>query len=302
MNKIIHWQQSGKILVQGLVDNQVLKYVQRMQASGVQIAAGVNPGSGGTQLDNIPVFDLVSEAISSIGNIQTSLVFVPPYEVLDASLEAIASSIPQIVIFSPHVPPLDTLRLLHKATETQTIVLGPGSGGILIPDQYHLTTVESQFYPPGNVALLHDSPTLSYEVASSLQEIGLGISIFISLGIDNILCSDIQSWLEYLKYQKSTEVVILTLQSGRITQSLIDYIVNYSEKIIIIYAYNQDNKYNTHLENALKIISRRMFEINSTEKLETKTVEDILHSSNLLLVNYPSQIQELLTSKNLTTS
>ncbi|MBD2118788.1 CoA-binding protein, partial [Microcystis wesenbergii FACHB-1339] len=101
------WTDKDQIIMQG-IDRPLGKYyAARLKAQGTCLVAGVASGPGGEIIAEIPVFDLVAEAVAEAGEIQTSLILVPPNQVLDAALEAIASGIPQLIIVTPGVPPLD---------------------------------------------------------------------------------------------------------------------------------------------------------------------------------------------------
>lgn len=290
---MINWKRSGKVLVQGLVSHQVLDTVIKMRDMGVKIVAGVDPGKGNSQLADIPLFDLVEEAIASVGRIETSLIFVPPYRVLDAAREAIASKIKQIVIFTSGVPPLDTIRLLKNARSSKTLVLGPGSGGILIPQTYNLSILEPCFYPAGDVALIHDSPWLSYEVVQVLKKLNLGVSTLISLGSDNILGSNCRDWIETLIKQEKNQRIILTLRQERIDIELADYLSSCTDKMLITYIYNYKGNCHYHQENALKVLTRRLAYPESQLSVGPKPTEILAEASASVAYSF-SQISQIL--------
>ena len=104
----------SKVLIQGMTEPLVSTHAARMKAYGTNIVAIVSPSEGGQTVEDMPVFDLVEQAIASVGTVDTTIIFVPPYEVLDAANEAIAAGIRQIIIISAGVPPLDMVHLLRK--------------------------------------------------------------------------------------------------------------------------------------------------------------------------------------------
>ncbi|ELR99634.1 succinyl-CoA synthetase subunit alpha [Gloeocapsa sp. PCC 73106] len=279
----MNWQMSGRILVQGLGETEVLAQVTRMKAYGTPIVAGINPIWEGKLVNEIPIYALVEEAIAQVGEIQTSLIFAHPYAVLDAALEAIAAGIRQLIVFSQEIPPLDVVRLLKIARDTQTVILGPGSGGILIPEKFYLGIWEPQFYQPGNIAILSDSSKMTYEVALSLHRVNLGESIVTSIGTDPILGTSFRDWLEFLNNNPETSAIALVTRSERIDSSTIDYINSNLNKPLIVYAYNRRK----HWKNAPYILSNQFSYVKNTLK-------DILNESDLLLATRPSEIGELL--------
>jgi succinyl-CoA synthetase alpha subunit len=131
----IDLQLDSRILIQGLEDPLASAAIERMQVYGTNIVGIVSAGRGGQEFAKLPIFDLVEQAQVALGQIETSLIFVPAYEVLDAALEAIAAGIAQIIIITRGVPPLDMIRLLRQASISNTLILGSGSAGIIIPDR-----------------------------------------------------------------------------------------------------------------------------------------------------------------------
>lgn len=289
----MNWQISGQILVQGLKGIEVTTFVTQMLEQGAKIVAGIDPSQEQDTIEEIPIFALVEEAIAEVGEISTSLIFVHPYKVLDAATEAIVSGIKQLIIFSQEVPPLDMIRLLRIAKEHDTLILGSGSGGVLIPEELSLGIWSTEFYQPGRIGILTDSPNLSYEVALALQKEGLGESIVISIGQDAILGTNFEFWLEFLHEHEKTEAIVLITRWERIELELINYIKKELNKPVIIYGYDLQKKGHTYLSNIVNIMANQLFSGLAIQELES-TVKDLLTESDILLVNNTSQIRDLL--------
>lgn len=205
---------NSTILVQGIMTPAGSTYTPLMQAYGTQIVAGVAPGYGNRLQNTIPVFDLVEQALTTVGPVDATVLFVPPYEVLDAALEAIAAGIHQIIIPSAGVPPLDMVKLLRHAESTETLVIGSGSGGVIIPGEILLGLYPPQFYSPGSVGVISRSSTLTHEVALELTQAGLGQSIAVSIGSDRVVGSSFQQWLQILEEDDRTEAIVLVGEIG----------------------------------------------------------------------------------------
>ncbi|TWH61021.1 succinyl-CoA synthetase alpha subunit [Dulcicalothrix desertica PCC 7102] len=205
---------NSKVIIQGFCEFISPMQIAQMKAYGTNLIAGVNPGCGGNTLHDLPIFDLVEEATEQYGIIDTTILNVYPYEVLDAALEAIASGIRQIVIISPGVPPLDMVQLLRTAEATETLIIGPNSPGIIVPGKILLGTQPSEFYTPGSVAILSRSTTLTYEIARELTQAGVGQSISVSIGSDAIVGSSFMQWLQILDEDEATEAIVLVGQPG----------------------------------------------------------------------------------------
>ncbi len=156
----------SKVLVQGITESPAsTRAALMMKAYGTNVVAGVSPGRGGLEVEGIPIFDLVEQAVAAVGHVDTAVILVDAYSVLDAALEAIAGGIRQIAIVTGGVPPLDMVHLVRKAEATETLVIGPNSPGIIVPDKLLLGTHPKEFYTPGPVGVISRSSTLTYEVA-----------------------------------------------------------------------------------------------------------------------------------------
>lgn len=229
-------QPESKILIQGITAELASTHGARMKAYGTNIVAGVNPGQGGQSFNDIPVFDLVEQAVAEVGTIDTTLIFVPAYQALDAALEAISAGIGQIAIISAGMPPLDMVHLLRKAEATETIVVGPNSPGIIVPGKLLLGTHPSEFYTPGSVGIVSRSSTLTYEIALELTRAGLGQSMGVSIGGDAIAGSSFLQWLQILDEDETTSVIVLVGEpGGNSEEAAARYIAEAIDKPVIAY-------------------------------------------------------------------
>jgi succinyl-CoA synthetase alpha subunit len=205
----IDLQLESNVLIQGLDNPLASDAIRRMQIYGTKIVGVISAGKGGQSFGDLPIFDLVEQAQSVLGPIETSLIFTPPYEVLDAALEAIAAGIPQIIIITRGVPPLDTIRLLRQASISNTLILGSGSAGIIIPERLLLGIYQPQLFSPGKVAIISRNQSLTAEIASELNQANLGQSIVIHIGSDPLVGSSCRLWLEWLQSDPLTESIVL---------------------------------------------------------------------------------------------
>ncbi len=209
MSMTIDLQLDSRILIQGLDNPLAAAAISRMRLYGTNIVGIVSAGQGGQSFADLPIFDLVEQAQGTLGQIETSLIFVPAYDVLDAALEAIAAGIPQIIIITRGVPPLDTIRLLRQASISNTLILGSGSAGIIIPDRLLLGIYQPQLFSPGKVAIISRNQSLTAEIASELNQANLGQSIVIHIGSDPLVGSSCRLWLEWLQSDPLTESIVL---------------------------------------------------------------------------------------------
>ncbi len=205
----MNFSNTQKVLVQGITEALGQVHAKLMKEYGTNVVAGVSPGAGGGDFHGIPTFDLVEDAVNRVEGIDTTLIFVPPYEMLDAALEAIACGIRQIILIPAGMPPLDMVALIQKAETTETLVLGPNCPGIIMPGKVLLGTHPAQCYTPGRIGVISCSDTLTYQVALELTKEGLGQSVGVGLGRETILGSSFSQWLQILEEDEETEAIVL---------------------------------------------------------------------------------------------
>ncbi|MDJ1172072.1 CoA-binding protein [Roseofilum sp. BLCC_M154] len=256
----MNFSQTQKVLVQGI--NQALGRVhgRLMKEYGTNVVAGVSAGDGGQDIEGIPTFDLVEEAVSHMEGIDTSLIFVPPYEMLDASLEAIAAGIRNLILIPSGMPPLDMVKLLRKAEVTETLVLGPNCPGIIVPGQVLLGTHPSQCYTPGRIGLISCADTLTYQVALELSQAGLGQSIGVGLGRETILGSSFAQWLQILEEDEQTDAIVLVGEIDGLggEEQAAQYITEAIDKPVVAYLAGQRAPQPRRKGHAATLIASRL--------------------------------------------
>lgn len=252
----------SKVLVQGITEPLGRTYAPLMKNAGTNVVAGVSPGFGGETLQGIPIFDLVETAVSAMGSIDTTVIFVAPYDALDAALEAIAAGIRQIILITKGMPPLDMVRLLRKAEATETLVVGPNSPGIIVPGQVLLGIHPLEFYIPGCVGLISRSGTLTHEIALQLTQAGLGQSIGVSIGGDTIVGSSFPQWLQILDEDDNTEVIVLVGEiGGDSEEAAAHYIAEAIDKPVIAYVSGRTAPRGRRIGHAGAIINSQILEL-----------------------------------------
>lgn len=281
----------SKVLIQGFYE-PMSTHAVRMRAYGTNVIAGINPGLGGQTLDGIPVFDLVEQALAAVGPVDTTIIFVPPYQALDAALEAIAAGIRQMVITSSGMPPLDMVYLLRKAEATETLVVGPNSPGIIVPGKILLGTHASEFYSPGVVGIVSRSSTLTYEIALQLTTAGLGQSISVSIGSDAIAGSSFLQWLQILDEDETTQAIVLVGEpGGNSEEAAARYIVEAIDKPVIAYIAGRQappGKHWGHTGTLAAVVGRGANVGTAQSKLAA------FKEAKVPIAERPSQIPELV--------
>lgn len=285
---------SSKVLVQGIAEPLGSVYAPLMRNYGTQVVAGVSPGRGGETLQDIPIYNLVAQAIEQVGMVDVGIIFAPPYDVLDAALEAITAGIRYLVLITEGVPPLDMVRLIRRAELTETILVGPNSPGIIIPGQILLGTHPPTFYAPGSVGLVSRSGTLTYEIAQELSLAGLGQSIVVGIGGDRILGSSFQQWLQILDEDDQTEVIVLVGEIGGENEEIAaHYVAEVIDKPVIAYIAGRTAPRGKLMGHAGAIIASRLAGMG----VDIGTAESKLAAckrAKIPVADRPSQIPELV--------
>jgi succinyl-CoA synthetase alpha subunit len=290
----MNWFPPNKVIIQGITESQAAFYAVQMKAYGTEIVAGINPGNGGIEVEGIPVFDLVEQVLNQVDKIDASLIFVHPYQVLDAAKEAIAAGIKQIIIFTPQVPPLDTIELIKCAKATDTLILGPGSHGIIIPQQVWLGKLQPQLYQPGKVGLITTSQYLSYEVAAELNQTNIGQSIVVSLGEECIIGSSLPQWLKILNEDPNTKAIVYIGQRLNETEEIINYYQKHGhDKPIILYLAGLKTPQEKLFRDAFTIISTHLSGSISPENQERQTIKK-WQKAGIKIAKRPSEIPAMI--------
>ena len=289
----MNWTSDTQILVQGITKPGILEYTETMRAYGTNIVAGVNPGQGGKTIADIPVFDLVDQAIASVGEIQTSLIFVEPYQVQDAALEAVAAGIKEIILCSSGVPPLDMVNLLKTTAANETLILGPGTNGIIIPEKILLGTCQAEFYQKGTVGLISLSYTISNEIAILLNQSGFGESMVVNLGEDEIISSNLGQWLSYLEEDHHTEVILLIGQAHQLETLTSEVDLNHHKKPIIAYVYGLNAPVKNTYKNAASIMAYQLSYYLATSS-NAKDKISSLEQANIKVTDNITKIVDLV--------
>ncbi|MBI4187698.1 MAG: succinate--CoA ligase subunit alpha [Chloroflexi bacterium] len=204
-----------RVIVQGITGNEGRFHTASMLHYGTKIVAGVTPGKGGQQVEGIPVYNTVAEAVTNHGA-DTSIVFVPARFVRDAALEAIDAGIKTLIIISEGTPQRDAIEFVARAKKKGNItIIGPNCPGIISPPhRVKVGIMPDHIFRPGHTGIVSRSGTLTYEIAWQLTQAGLGQSTCIGMGGDAIVGLDFIKLLEMFKTDKETESVALIGEIG----------------------------------------------------------------------------------------
>ncbi|MBI2406008.1 MAG: succinate--CoA ligase subunit alpha [Candidatus Harrisonbacteria bacterium] len=221
-----------RALIQGITGNEGSRACKEMLAYGTQVVAGVTPGKGGQNIEGVPVYNTVYEALEKHPEINTSLITVPAAFVKDAALEAIDARIPLIDILTEHVPTADAAYIVAAArhnTVSNVRVVGPSSVGIISPGLAKIGSIGSgevkKVFTPGPIGVISKSGGMTAEISATLTRAKLGQSTVVGIGGDAIIGSDFVDLLELFEKDSETKAVVLFGEVGGTYEELVaDYI------------------------------------------------------------------------------
>ncbi|NOX45154.1 MAG: succinate--CoA ligase subunit alpha [Caldiserica bacterium] len=203
-----------ELLVQGITGSEGSFHTARMRAYGTRVVAGVTPGKGGQEVDGIPVYDSVDEALRAHPGINASIVFVPARFAPDAILEAADAGVPLIVAITEGIPVHEMLRVHHLLRLYGVRMIGPNCPGVISPGKAKVGIMPGEVFVPGPVGIVSRSGTLTYEIASHLTRAGIGQSTVVGIGGDPIVGSSFVDILELFAEDPETELVVLVGEIG----------------------------------------------------------------------------------------
>jgi succinyl-CoA synthetase alpha subunit len=180
---------------------------------GTQVVGGVHPGRGGQEIEGIPVFNTVAEAVAETGA-NASVIFVPPPGAADAILEAAENELDLTVCITEGIPVLDMARAKAALRESRTRLLGPNCPGVVTPEQCRIGIMPAQITKPGPVGVISRSGTLTYEAVDQLSRLGIGQSTCVGIGGDPVIGTNFIDALALFQADPDTKAVVLIGEIG----------------------------------------------------------------------------------------
>lgn len=203
---------NSKIIVQGITGSEGQKHTRRMVAGGSQIVGGVTPGKGGQDVDGIPVFNSVQEAMAATGA-NVSVVFVPPKFAKGAVVEAVDAGMPLVVVITEGIPVMDTAWFFQYAQDKGTTrIIGPNCPGIISPEQSNAGITPSDIAARGRIGLVSKSGTLTYQMMYELRD--LGFTTCVGIGGDPIVGTTHIDCLEAFQADPETVAIVMIGEIG----------------------------------------------------------------------------------------
>jgi succinyl-CoA synthetase alpha subunit len=224
-----------KLVVQGLTGREGSFHGLRNKAYGTQVVAGVTPGKGGTDVEGVPVFNTVADAVEETGA-NTTMVFVPAKFAADAIYEAVDSGIGTVICIAEGLPAHEMLHVYTYIRPKGITMLGPNCPGALSPGKANVGIIPAEIFREGAVGLVSRSGTLTYQIGHELTQLGLGNSTIAGIGGDPVVGSSFVDVLEKFEADEQTELVVMVGEiGGNEEEKAAEFVQQHMKKPVLAY-------------------------------------------------------------------
>ncbi len=232
---IILLNRKTRVLVQGITGRVGRAQTRFMLDYGTNIVAGVTPGKGGEEVEGVPVFNTIDEAVAQRGA-EASVFFVPPPGVKETAIQTIKAGIKLIVVVTEHIPVHDVMEIREYVRDTDTWLVGPTSPGIITPGEAKMGILPGNMFTPGRIGVISRSGTLSYEISVNLATAGIGQSTVVGIGADPVVFTNLPELLELFEKDPDTDLVIIVGEiGGTQEQQAAEFIDRWMTKPVVAY-------------------------------------------------------------------
>jgi succinyl-CoA synthetase alpha subunit len=245
---------STKVLVQGM--GRTGRFHAGLSIEyGTQIVGGVHPGKGGGEIDGVPIFNTVEQAVEATGA-DASVIFVPPGGAADAILEAAHGGLRLAVCITEGIPAADMARAKAQIADSDMVLVGPNCPGIVTPGQCRIGIMPAVITQPGSVGVVSRSGTLTYEAVDQLSRVGLGQSTCLGIGGDSVVGSTFVDVLALFEADPQTEAVVMIGEiGGSAEEKAAQFIQDKMSKPVVAFIAGQNAPPGKRMGHAGAIIS-----------------------------------------------
>jgi len=202
-----------RIIVQGITGRDGSFHALSMREYGSQVVGGVTPGKGGQDLQGIPVFDTVAQAVEKTGA-DCTVIFVPAKFASAALHEAADARVPLVICITEGIPVLEMIENTHYLAAHGCRLIGPNCPGLISPGASKVGIMPGRIHLQGDIGVISRSGTLTYEVVWALTRAGLGQSTCIGVGGDPVIGTGFVELLKLFEEDLGTAGVVLIGEIG----------------------------------------------------------------------------------------
>ncbi|MGM0651361.1 MAG: succinate--CoA ligase subunit alpha [Bacillota bacterium] len=286
----IYINDKTRVLVQGITGKQGSFHTGQMLKYGTNIVGGVSPGKGGQEVEGIPVYNTVFEAVEK-EQADASILFIPAPFAKDAALEALAAEVKILILIPEHIPLQDAMDIMAQANRHDAVVVGPNTFGLVSSGACKIGIMPNQYFVPGPVGVVSRSGTLCYEIVGHLTENDIGTTTVVGLGGDRVVGLDFIDVLEQFEKDSETETVVLVGEiGGSAEEEAAAYIKSSMSKPVVAYLAGKSAPPGKRMGHAGAIIER------GRGTFESKV--EALDAAGVKVADLPGKVPELV-KKNL---
>lgn len=202
-----------KLVISGLTGREGTFHGMNNRAYGTDLVAGVTPGKGGQDVEGVPVFNTVADAVEQAGA-NTAMIFVPPRFAADSILEAADAGVDLVVAITEGIPAHDMLRVYTHLRRGETKLIGPNCPGVLSPGKANVGIIPAHFFSEGSVGLVSRSGTLTYQIGNELARRGFGNSTIVGIGGDPVVGSSFIDVIAQFEQDPETDLIVMCGEIG----------------------------------------------------------------------------------------
>lgn len=202
-----------RVITQGITGATGRFHTKQCLEYGTNIVAGVTPGKGGMEVEGVPVYNTVQEAVDATGA-TVSVIYVAAPFAADAIMEAVDAELDLVICITEGIPVLDMVKVRRYMEGKKTRLIGPNCPGITVPGECKIGIMPGYIHIPGHVGIVSRSGTLTYEAVHQLTTRGIGQSTAIGIGGDPVNGTNFIDVLKEFNEDEDTKAVIMIGEIG----------------------------------------------------------------------------------------
>jgi len=272
----------SRVVVQGITGSEGSFHTRESLKFGTKVVAGVTPGKGGTELDGIPVYNRVVDAVEKQGA-NVSAIYTPAGFSADAVLEAVEAGIGLVVCMTEGIPVWDMIRVKQALKGSGARMIGPNCPGITTPGVGKIGFMPNFIHKKGKVGVVSRSGTLTYEVIWQLTGLGIGQSTSVGIGGDPIAGTGFLDVLELFQKDRGTEAIVMIGEiGGTAEEEAAEYIQAHVTKPVVSFIAGRTAPPGRRMGHAGAIISGG--------KGTAAAKEEVLREAGAIVCENPAEI------------